>query len=263
MKVIMRKARRADISAMNRIFNAGMTVEGACLDIDKKDEEYRLEWFAAHDKRHPVFVGELDGTVICWAALSRYSWDYPYDGVAVLELHLDPDVTITGLRDSLLRFVEAQARELGYYKLVVSLFANNRTVLHSYRTAGFRDVGIYRNHGFYKGELLDMVFMERLLTVDMEKLKQYYRDRYPFYEEFFCREEAIQELQMLRNGMVRSTDDPQKWVPAPKDNDAPMDDWGGATIRTVRDLPSLEDLVEQRMSEKKQIEPYDGDEPIV
>lgn len=246
----MRKARRNDIDAMNRIFNLGMKTPGSMLDIDPKDAEYRLEWFGAHDKRHPVFVGELDETVICWAALSRYSWEYPYDGVAVLEMHLDPDVTITGLWDSLLRFTEAQARALGYYKLVVSLFASNRTALHSYRAAGFRDVGVYRNHGFYKGELVDMVFMERMLPCDLKQLRQQYRDHYTFYEEFFAREEAMQELQMLRNGMVRSEEDPDKWVPAVKERESGGEDWGGATIRPARGLPSLEELVDRRLAER-------------
>lgn len=252
MKVIMRKAKRSDIDAMNRIFNAGMGTDGAVLDIDPKDEAYRLAWFAEHDKRHPVFVGELDGTVICWAALSRYSHDYPYDGVAVLSIYLDPGITITGLWDSLLRFVENQASELGYYKLVVSLFATNRNALHSYRSAGFRDVGIYRSHGFYKGELVDMVYMERLLTYDIERLKQYYREHYPFYESFFAREEALQELQMLRNGMMRSPDDPTRWIPTPKEGVADADDWGGATVRKVRGLPTLEELLELQLSERGQ-----------
>lgn len=252
MKVVMRKARRTDVDAMNHIFNEGMKQAGSCLDIDEKDEAYRLEWFASHDKRHPVFVGELDDTVICWAALNRYSGEYPYDGVAVLDMRLDPNITITGLWDSLLHFVEAQARELGYYKLVVSLFANNRGALHSYRAAGFRDVGIYRNHGFYKGELMDMVFMERMLPYDMEQLKRQYRKNYSFYEEFFCREEAIQELQMLRNGMVRSPEDPNIWVPTTKENANYQDDWGGDTVRVVTDLPSLEELVEQRLAAKKE-----------
>lgn len=251
MKVVMRKAKRTDVEAMNRIFNSCMKIEGTVLDIDNKDEESRLEWFAEHDRKHPVFVGELDGTVICWASLDRYSWEYAYDGVSVLSMHLDPNIVITGLRDSLLRFVESQARELGYYKLVVSIFASNRTALHSYRAAGFRDVGIYRNHGYYKGELMDMVFMERMLPCDMEQLKNHYREQYPCYEEFFTREEALQEIQMLRNGMMRSPEDPTKWVPVAKDPESNHEDWGGATIRPARGIPSLDELVEQRLAEKQ------------
>lgn len=247
MEITIRKVRRSDIDGMNRIFNDGMKNGGAYLDIDPKGEGYRLEWLAQHDKKHPVFVGELDGQMVCWAALSRYSSDYPYDGVVVLSLHVDGGAGIQGLHESLLRFMEEQAAGLGYYKLIVSIFASNRTELHRYRTAGFRDVGVFRNHGFYKGELVDMVYMERLLPVELADLKEYYRRAYPFYEEYFCREEVLQELHMQRNGMMRSPDDPDKWIPMPKEASY-QEDWGGVTVRKATNIPSLEELMELRMA---------------
>ncbi|MEG0854556.1 MAG: GNAT family N-acetyltransferase [Angelakisella sp.] len=256
MEITIRKVKRTDIDDMNRIFNAGMKNDGSCLDIDPKDYNYRLEWISGHDKKHPVFVGEQNGRMVCWAALSRYSSEYPYDGVVFLTMQVDPTVGIQGLEESLLRFMEEQAMRLGYYKIIVSLFANNRTALHRYRTAGFRDVGIFRNHGFYKGELVDMVYMERLLPVEMQDLKEYYRTNYPFYEEFFCREEVMQELHMLRNGMMRAPDDPSKWIPAPKEASY-QEDWGGATIRKAQNIPSLEELMEQRLAAAKQPVPED------
>ncbi|MEG2073581.1 MAG: GNAT family N-acetyltransferase, partial [Angelakisella sp.] len=226
MEITIRKVKRIDIDEINRIANDEMKTNGNSLDIDPKDYNYRLEWLAEHDKTHPVFVGELDGRMVCWAALSRYSSDYPYDGVANLSMHIDSAAGVQGLQESLLRFMEAQAGRLGYYKLIITVFASNRTALHCYRTAGYRDVGVFRNHGFYKGELVDIVEMERMLPVDMEKLKEYYRRNYPFYEEFFCREEVVQEMHMLRNGMMRSPDDPNKWIPEPKEANY-QDDWGG------------------------------------
>lgn len=251
LKVIMRKARRSDVASMNRIFNDCMDIDGNCLDIDHKDESYWLEWFAAHDRKHPVYVGELDSRVICWAALNRYSNEYAYNGVAELSLHLDPKVNIAGMQESLLRFLEGQAQELGFYKLLASVFLTNRSALHIFRSAGYRDVGTFRNHGFYKGSLVDVICMERLLPVDMEALKQSYRDAYPFYEQFFAREEAIQEYQMLRNGMVRSAEDPNRWVPVTKEDPPEIsEDWGGATVRRVGNLPSMEEIIEQRLAEK-------------
>lgn len=260
MEITIRKVKRSDISEMNRIFNNNMKTEGSCLDIDPKDESYRLEWLAEHDKKHPVFVGELEGKMVCWAALSRYSSDYPYDGVVFLALHIDTGAVVQGLHESLLRFMEEQAARLGYYKLIVSIFANNRTELHRYRTAGFRDVGIFRNHGFYKGELVDMVYMERLLPVELSNLKEYYRKTYPFYEEFFCREEVMQELHMQRNGMMRSPEDPDKWIPVPKEASY-QEDWGGVTVRKATNVPSLEELMEQRLASRMVAEPVDEPEP--
>lgn len=250
MEITIRKVKRSDINEMNRIFNDGMKTDGTCLDIDPKGESYRLEWLAEHDKKHPVFVGELDGKMVCWAALSRYSSDYPYDGVVFLSQYVDSGAGVQGLHESLLHFMEEQAARLGYYKLIVSIFANNRIELHRYRTAGFRDVGVFRNHGFYKGELVDMVYMERLLPVELSDLKEYYRKAYPFYEEFFCREEVMQELHMQRNGMMRSPENPDRWIPVAKEASY-QEDWGGVTVRKATNVPSLEELMEQHLAARK------------
>ncbi|MEG1943282.1 MAG: hypothetical protein RR049_05640, partial [Angelakisella sp.] len=72
MEITIRKVKRIDIDEMNRIANDEMKTNGNSLDIDPKDYNYRLEWLAEHDKAHPVFVGELEGRMVCWAALSPY-----------------------------------------------------------------------------------------------------------------------------------------------------------------------------------------------
>lgn len=202
MEVMMRRARRSDAAAINVIFNQAIEDGNANLDIDCKDLAYRQQWLADHDKRHPVFVGEMDGEIACWVALSPYSGRYPYDCVAELSIYVRRDLRGMGLGGLLLKFIEQQAADLGYYKIVLSVFGGNQAALHAYRRAGYRDVGVFRNHGYYKGKLVDIVFMERLLVPDMEFLKQYYRERYPFYEEFFAQQQAEEEATLRRNGML-------------------------------------------------------------
>ena len=202
MEVIMRRARRSDAAAINVIFNQAIEDGNSNLDIDSKDLVYRQQWLANHDKRHPVFVGELDGEVACWVALSPYSGRYPYDCVADLSIYVRRDLRGMGLGSLLLKFIEQQAAELGYYKIVLSVFGGNQAALHAYRRAGYRDVGVFRNHGYYKGKLVDIIFMERLLVPDMEFLKRYYSEQYPFYEEFFAEQQAEEEANLRRNGML-------------------------------------------------------------
>ena len=242
MEVIMRRARRSDADAINDIFNQAVTEGESDLDIDVKDTEYRRQWLAYHNRRHPVYVGELEGRVVCWVALSPYSGHYAYDGVAELEMYVAPQYRHQGLGGLLLKFIEQQAMNLGYYKIVLSVYAANLQALHAYRRAGYRDVGVFRNHGYRKGKLYDMVFMERLLPVDMEALNRYYRETYPFYEEYFHREEALYEAQMLRNGMVRSEENPVQWIPGSARADY-VDDWNGQTVRVVKNAPALEKIM--------------------
>lgn len=202
MEVLMRRARSGDADAINYIFNQAIQDGNANLDIDEKQREYRLHWLAAHDKRHPVYVGEVQGEVVCWVALSPYSSRYPYDFVADLSIYVRRDLRGQGLGSLLLKFIEQQATQLGYYKIVLSVYGSNRAALHAYRRAGYRDVGVFRNHGYHKGKLVDIIFMERLLTPDMEFLKEYYQNQYPFYDTFFREERAAEEALLRRNGML-------------------------------------------------------------
>ena len=202
MEVVMRRARREDADAINEIFNQAVEEGNSNLDIDSKDRAYREEWLADHDGRHPVYVGEMDGTVVCWVSLSPYSQRYPYDWIADLSIDVRRDLRGKGLGSQLLRFIEQRAEELGYYKIVLSVFGGNLSALHTYRRAGYRDVGVFRGHGYYKGRLVDIVFMERLLTPDMDRLKDYYQKNYPWYQDFFDQEQAEEEAHLRRNGML-------------------------------------------------------------
>ena len=193
MEIMMRRARMADAAAINDICNSRIGGEGT-LEIDQRPVEYRQEWLAAHDRRHPVFVGTQEEKVVCWAALGYGVLEgYPFEWVASAELGLPPELEGSELTDLLLRFLEQQAARLGYYKLMACLPARQRYLLHAYRRAGFRDVGVLRGHGYCRGELWDMALMERLLTPDMGQLAEQYSRRYPFYKDYFEAERRRRE----------------------------------------------------------------------
>lgn len=189
----IRNARKADAEAINRIFNEAVETGGANLDIDTKDTAYRQKWLAAHDKRHPVIVCEKDGEVIGWASISPWGSRYTYDWVGELSIYVAREHRGQGLGSELLRRLEKRAEETGYCKLMMQVFATNYPALHAYRTAGYRDVGTMRCHGFYKGAMEDIAVLERILPYDEEKLKAYYKDSYPFYKEYFRSAEAPKE----------------------------------------------------------------------
>ncbi len=236
MEVLMRRARQSDADAINLIFNQAIEDGNSNLDIDLKDRQYRQQWLAAHDKRHPVYVGEMDGEVVCWVALSPYSARYTYDLVADLSIYVRRDLRGQGLGTLLLKFIEQQAAEIGYYKIILSVYGGNRAALHAYRRAGYRDVGVFRNHGYHKGKLVDIIYMERLLVPDMEFLKNYYSENYPFYAQHFAREQAEEEAQLRRNGMLP----PLEGQPQPEEEyeEVPVEDPSGLPEGIVRFLKS-------------------------
>lgn len=181
----MRRARLEDAEAIRRIDSRTGGIYG--LEISPRPEEYYRDWLRYHraNKRCPAFVGTSEGQVIWWVALGEVPGGYPFDGVAAVETGIPEDLAGTELTDLLLRFLEQQAAKLGYYKLVAYLDTEQRYLLHTYRRVGFRDVGVLRSHGYRRGKLVDLVLLERILPPDMKALEEYYRENYPFYDDYF------------------------------------------------------------------------------
>lgn len=192
----MRRARETDVESLRRIYNQMIEEDEYCLQIDFIESEDCRNWLLAHDKRHPFYVGEIEGEVVCWVSLAPYSVLYPYDWVAELSVCVRQDLRGKGLGGLLLKFIEQQAVRLGYYKIVLSCYTNNLRALHAFRHAGYRDIGVFRNHGYHKGRLVDMMYMERLLAADLENLKDYYSRTYPFYADYFEEEELLAEQEL-------------------------------------------------------------------
>lgn len=188
MGIKMRRVRTEDAAAIREIdFRMGGVLG---LEIDQKPIEYYEDWIRYHrsNKRCPAFVGTSEGKVIWWVAIGETPGGYPFDGVAQVEMGIPQEYGSTDMTDILLHFLEQQAAGLKYHKLMACLDGEQRYLLHIYRRAGFRDVGMLRSHGYRRGKLLDLVLMERLLPTDMESLEEYYCDRYDFYRDYFQEE---------------------------------------------------------------------------
>ena len=69
----------------------------------------------------------------------------------------------TGVGGALLAALIAEARRLGYHKLVLAAFPFNEAGMRLYRRFGFREVGVYQEQGVLDGRWVDTVIMELLL----------------------------------------------------------------------------------------------------
>ena len=102
MEVMMRRAKRADAEAINFIYNQAIDDGNACMEIDHCTLERRLEWMGRHNKRFPIYVGECEGRIICWVALSQDREGFDYDGVVELSVFVERSMRHQGLGSMLL-----------------------------------------------------------------------------------------------------------------------------------------------------------------
>lgn len=161
--ITIRRAEGRDVPAITRIYNQGIVDRVATLETEERTEVERAAWLAGRSERHPVFVAEIGGEVGGWASLNQYNPRAAYRFVADFSIYIDRDRRGQGIGGALLRALEAEARALGYHKLVLAAFPFNPAGMALYRRCGFREVGVFKEQGQLDGRWVDTIVMEKLL----------------------------------------------------------------------------------------------------
>jgi L-amino acid N-acyltransferase YncA len=159
----VRRASEADVPTITRIYNEGIVDRVATLETEERTEEERRAWLLGRDERHPVLVAERDNTIFGWASINVFNPRGAYRYVADFSVYVAREARGTGVGSALLREVIAEAKRLGYHKLVLAGFPFNDAGVALYRKMGFREVGIYREQGVLDGRWVDTIIMELLL----------------------------------------------------------------------------------------------------
>lgn len=161
--VKIRLATLNDIKEVLSIYNEGIEDRIATLEASQKDLKYMIDWFNKHQDRYKVTVAELYGEVIGWASLNQYSTRKAYDGVADLSVYIKRTYRGKGIGGKLLSTIEAHGIENKFHKIILSTFPFNQLGTGLYKKKGYREVGVFKNHGKLDGEFVDVLIMEKLL----------------------------------------------------------------------------------------------------
>ncbi|OWR30940.1 GNAT family N-acetyltransferase [Saccharibacillus sp. O23] len=161
--LVVRPAETQDLEAILRVYNQGIEDRIATLESEAKDPAYMQNWWLEHQGRYPILVAEQGSEIVGWAALNRYSQRCAYDRVADLSVYVARPARGTGVGSRLLPELERAACEHGFHKIVLLTFAFNEAGQRLYRKAGYREVGIFEEHGLLDGRKIDVRIMEKLL----------------------------------------------------------------------------------------------------
>lgn len=162
----IRKATATDVPALTAIYNQGIADRIATLEKEQRSEEERAAWLSARDQRTPVLVAVRAGEVVGWASINVFNPRAAYRFVADFSIYVARDARGSGIGGALLDSVIAEARTIGYHKLVLAGFPFNTAGVALYRSRGFREVGIYKEQGVLDGRWVDTIVMELLLNSD-------------------------------------------------------------------------------------------------
>ena len=156
-----RTATPDDAATIARIYNEGIEDRTATFETRLRTASDIAAWF---DGRHPIIVvDDPAGSVVGFAATFEYRPRAAYAGVAEFSVYVARALRGHGIgRVAMVALIE-EAGRAGLWKLVSRVFVENEASRRLLADLGFREVGVYRRHGFLDGIWRDVVIVERLL----------------------------------------------------------------------------------------------------
>ncbi len=164
LRSVTRLAAAGDLDAIRRIYNEGIADRLATLETDPKTAIDIEDWWSQHgDDRYAVVVAEIDGEVVGWSSLNRFSHRCAHAAIADLSVYVARAHRGRGIGQSLLEALEVTAHSGGFHKIVLHALDANDAGKRLYRRFGFVTVGVFKEHGLLDGRYVDVVAMEKLL----------------------------------------------------------------------------------------------------
>lgn len=160
----IRAAVATDLDAIRTIYNEGIEDRCATLESEPCDAAHIAAWWALHDDRYIVVVAEDEnGTIVAWAALNRFSHRCAHSAIADLSIYVARSQRGIGVGKLLLTDILERTR-WSFRKVVLHALNDNVAGKRLYASLGFREVGVFYQHGELDGRLVDVVAMEKLLA---------------------------------------------------------------------------------------------------
>lgn len=159
----VRPASLDDLEPITAIYNEAILKTVATFDTVPKSLADQTRWFHDHVPRYPILVAELDGKVVGWASLSRWSDRPAYDGTAEVSVYVEQGHQGKKIGRDLLEALVAAGGKGGFHALVSRIVQGSDASIHLHDRLGFSHVGVMKEAGRKFGKLLDVTIMQKIL----------------------------------------------------------------------------------------------------
>jgi len=162
--VRIRRAMLSDLPAITEIYNEAILTTAATFDTAPKTDEEQLAWYNAHDDRHPILVAVLDGKVVGWTCLSKWSDRCAYADTAEVSTYVKEESRGKGIGRKLKEASDSAAPRLGFHTVVVRIVEGNEASIHLNEEFGFQHIGVMKEVGYKFGRRLDVHLMQKIYS---------------------------------------------------------------------------------------------------
>jgi len=158
--VIIRLAVRADLPAINQIYNQAVRQRFCTAHLEEVGMQEREHWFAAHDSTHyPVFVMLEEEKVVGWVSLGPYREDrQALVHVAEVSYYVDEKERGKGVGSRLMGHAMNVASDYGYSVLIAILLDKNPASIALLLKFGFEEWGRMPGLAIIEEQLADHLY---------------------------------------------------------------------------------------------------------
>lgn len=161
----MRPAREADLASIDEIYNHYVLHTAITFDVEPMTSVQRHEWFAGYAERgrHRLFVAELEGGVVGYAASRRFRDKAAYETSVETSVYVAPGLGARGIGSSLYGVLMEALGEEDVHRAVAGITLPNPASLALHARFGFRSVGVFDEVGRKFGRFWSVHWLERAL----------------------------------------------------------------------------------------------------
>jgi phosphinothricin acetyltransferase len=166
MKISIRRAARADLSALLDIYNHYVLNTHITFDVEPRTLAQREEWFShfGESGRHQCFIADRDGIAIGWASSHRFKDRSAYDTSVETSIYLAPGTGGKGIGRKLYgALFEALANE-DVHRAFGGIAQPNEASVAIHKSMGFTHVGTYQEVGRKFGKFWDVAWYQKVLS---------------------------------------------------------------------------------------------------
>jgi phosphinothricin acetyltransferase len=162
--VQIRTARLTDAEAIRGIYNRSILTI-ATFDMEPRSLEDQQGWLAQRSGAHIVLVADDDGPLAGFASLSPYRDRPAYRTTVENSVYVDESHQGKGVGKKLMAELVDTARDHGFHSMIARIVSSNAASIALHRAVGFEIVGVEKEVGRKLGKWLDVVVMQRMLSV--------------------------------------------------------------------------------------------------
>jgi phosphinothricin acetyltransferase len=157
-----RKATIEDLKDITDIYNEAIQKTVATFDTEPKTLEQQKVWFIEHGKNNPIIVAELNGIIVGWAALSKYSTRCAYSNTAEISLYVKLEYQGKGVGRKLMDEIIKKGEKTNIHVVLARITEGNEISIHLHKSVGFENIGTMKEVGNKFGKLLDVHLMQKI-----------------------------------------------------------------------------------------------------